>query len=94
MDNFWEALYFVFSFTYMVGRTCAVSLYAASINDQSKKPKAILFSVPTESYGVEVNFTVVVQSFIISVDRLKYKKHDRQLLTFSSEHDIFFQIDM
>ncbi|KAE9535846.1 hypothetical protein AGLY_007747 [Aphis glycines] len=54
MHDVWEAIYFVFSFTYLVGRTCAVSLYAASINDQSKKPKAILFSVPTESYGVEV----------------------------------------
>ncbi|XP_015369415.1 PREDICTED: gustatory receptor for sugar taste 64f-like isoform X2 [Diuraphis noxia] len=54
MHNVWEAVYFVFSFTYLVGRTCAVSLYAASINDQSKKPKSILFAVPTESYGVEV----------------------------------------
>jgi len=94
MENFWEALYFGFSFTNIVGRTCAVSLYAASINDQSGKPKPILFSVPTESYGVEVNFTVVVQSFIISVDRPKYQKHDRQLLTFNSEHDIFLQNDM
>jgi len=58
MHNVWEAIYFVFSFTYLVGRTCAVSLYAASINDQSKKPKAILFSVPTESYGVEVNINL------------------------------------
>lgn len=58
MHNVWEAIYFVFSFTYLVGRTCAVSLYAASINDQSKKPKAILFSVPTESYGVEVNLNL------------------------------------
>lgn len=55
MRNAWEALYFVYSFTYLVGRTCAVSLYAAAINDQSKKPKAVLFSVPTECYGVEVN---------------------------------------
>lgn len=59
MHTAWEAACFVFLFTYLVGRTCAVSLYAASINDQSKKPKATLFSVPTESYGVEVNFTVV-----------------------------------
>ncbi|VVC27552.1 Gustatory receptor, partial [Cinara cedri] len=54
MQNAWEAIYFVYSFTYLVGRTCTVSLYAASINDQSKKPKAVLFSVPAESYGVEV----------------------------------------
>lgn len=59
MHNVWEAIYFVFSFTYLVGRTCAVSLYAASINDQSKKPKAILFSVPTESYCVEVKSNFV-----------------------------------
>lgn len=58
MQNTWEAIYFVYSFTYLVGRTCTVSLYAASINDQSKKPKAVLFSVPTESYGVEVNLSI------------------------------------
>ncbi|XP_050434748.1 gustatory receptor for sugar taste 64f-like [Adelges cooleyi] len=54
MHNIWEALYFVYSFSYLVGRTCAVSLCAASINDQSKQPRNVLFSVPTESYGVEV----------------------------------------
>ena len=58
MHNVWEAIYFVFSFTYLVGRTCAVFLYAASINDQSKKPKFILFSMLTESYGVEVTLSL------------------------------------
>lgn len=56
MKNIWEALCFVFIFTHLVGRTCAVTLFAASINDESKKPKSVLFSVPTESYGVEVNY--------------------------------------
>ncbi|XP_050540082.1 gustatory receptor for sugar taste 64f [Daktulosphaira vitifoliae] len=55
MHNVWEALYFVYSFSYLVGRTCAVSLYAASINDESKIPKYVLFSVPSESYCVEVS---------------------------------------
>ncbi|CAI6343122.1 unnamed protein product [Macrosiphum euphorbiae] len=54
MHSSWEALCFAFLFTYLVGRTCLVSLYVASINDQSKKPKAVLFSVPAECYGVEV----------------------------------------
>ncbi|XP_022180782.1 gustatory receptor for sugar taste 64f-like [Myzus persicae] len=54
MHSSWEALCFVFLFTYLVGRTCVVSLYVASINDQSKKPKSVLFSVPAECYGVEV----------------------------------------
>lgn len=56
MKNVWEALCFVFLFTYLIGRTCAVTLYVAFINDESKKPKLVLFSVPTESYGVEVNY--------------------------------------
>ncbi|XP_060870938.1 gustatory receptor for sugar taste 64f-like [Metopolophium dirhodum] len=54
MLSSWEALCFAFLFTYLVGRTYVVSLYVASINDQSKKPKAVLFSVPAECYGVEV----------------------------------------
>ncbi|VVC34142.1 Gustatory receptor [Cinara cedri] len=49
-----ETVCFVFLFTYLVGRTCAVTLYAASINDESKKSKIVLFSVPTESYCTEV----------------------------------------
>uniref|UniRef100_A0A2S2NVE6 Putative gustatory receptor 64e n=1 Tax=Schizaphis graminum TaxID=13262 RepID=A0A2S2NVE6_SCHGA len=59
MHSSWEALCFAFLFTYLVGRTCAVSLYVASINDQSKKPKGVLFSVPAECYGVEVNLSLV-----------------------------------
>eukprot|EP00102_Acyrthosiphon_pisum_P009197 XP_003246994.2 PREDICTED: gustatory receptor for sugar taste 64f-like [Acyrthosiphon pisum] len=54
MLSSWEALCFAFLFIYLVGRTCVVSLYVASINDQSKKPKTVLFSVPAECYGVEV----------------------------------------
>ncbi|XP_029344591.1 gustatory receptor for sugar taste 64e-like [Acyrthosiphon pisum] len=54
MHSSWEVLCFVILFTYLVGRTCVVSLYVASINDQSKKPKAVLFSVPAECYGVEI----------------------------------------
>lgn len=57
MHSSWEAVCFAFLFTYLVGRTCAVSLYVASINDESKKPKAVLFSVPAECYGVEVSLT-------------------------------------
>ncbi|XP_015369418.1 PREDICTED: gustatory receptor for sugar taste 64f-like [Diuraphis noxia] len=54
MHSSWEVVCFAYLFTYLIGRTCAVSLYVASIYDQSKKPKAVLFSVPAECYGVEV----------------------------------------
>ncbi|CAH1721874.1 unnamed protein product [Aphis gossypii] len=68
MHSSWEAVCFAFLFTYLVGRTCAVSLYVASINDESKKPKAVLFSVPAECYGVEV------QRFLtqVSADELSF----------------------
>lgn len=54
MASTWHATYFVYSFSYLVLRTMAVSLYAASIYDQSKQPKAVLYSVPSESYCTEV----------------------------------------
>nr|XP_018911724.1 PREDICTED: gustatory receptor 5a for trehalose-like [Bemisia tabaci] len=55
MQSTWQATYFVYSFSYLLVRTIAVSLFAASVHDQSKEPKSVLFSVPTESYCVEVS---------------------------------------
>uniref|UniRef100_A0A8D8QIU6 Gustatory receptor for sugar taste 64f n=1 Tax=Cacopsylla melanoneura TaxID=428564 RepID=A0A8D8QIU6_9HEMI len=55
MHSVWEAIYFVYSFAYLLLRICAVSLYAASINDASKECTGVLFSIPSESYCVEVS---------------------------------------
>ncbi|XKL60274.1 hypothetical protein PGB90_001290 [Kerria lacca] len=54
MASTWHATYFVYSFSYLVLRTITVSLYAAAVYDQSKQPKSVLFSVPSESYCTEV----------------------------------------
>ncbi|XP_075236776.1 gustatory receptor for sugar taste 64f-like [Lycorma delicatula] len=54
MQNIMEMIYFVYSFSYLVTRTCAVSLFAATIYDESKKPVSVLFSVPSECYCIEV----------------------------------------
>lgn len=59
MASTWHASYFVFSFTYLVLRTIVVSLCAASIYDQSKQPKTLLFCVPSESYCTEVSVVKV-----------------------------------
>lgn len=48
-------VYFFFSFGYLLLRTCVVSLYAASIHDESKEPRRVLYSVPSESFCSEVN---------------------------------------
>ncbi|XP_052123167.1 gustatory receptor for sugar taste 64e-like isoform X2 [Frankliniella occidentalis] len=52
--GFWYNLYFIYSFGYMLLRTVLVSLFAASVNDQSRRPLRVLFGVPAEGYTHEV----------------------------------------
>ncbi|KAK3912603.1 Gustatory receptor for sugar taste 64e [Frankliniella fusca] len=52
--GFWYNLYFIYSFGYMLLRTVLVSLFAASVNDQSRRPLRVLFAVPAEGYTHEV----------------------------------------
>lgn len=54
MRNNLERVYFFFSFGFLIMRTVSVSLYGAWINDESKKPIAILNSVPSFVYNLEV----------------------------------------
>lgn len=56
MRNDLERVYFFFSFGFLILRTVCVSLYGAWINDESKKPIAILNSVPSFVYNLEVCF--------------------------------------
>ncbi|KAJ1523406.1 hypothetical protein ONE63_001270 [Megalurothrips usitatus] len=46
--------YFFFSFSYLVGRTLAMSLLAADVSVESQNPKPALFCVPPASYCSEV----------------------------------------
>lgn len=62
MASTWHAVHFVYSFTYLVLRTTVLSLYAATIYDQSKQPKTVLFCVPTESYCCEVSAQIFLHS--------------------------------
>lgn len=47
--------YFCWSFGFVLFRTVALSLYAASIYDESLRPKRVLYDVPPESYRLEVS---------------------------------------
>ncbi|XP_018319540.1 gustatory receptor for sugar taste 64f-like [Agrilus planipennis] len=49
-----EKTYFYFSFSFLIARTIALSLYGASINDESKEPIRILNSVPSSAYNGEI----------------------------------------
>lgn len=48
-------IYFCFSFGFLLARTMAMSLYAASVHDESLLPAPILYSVSDSSYGNEVS---------------------------------------
>jgi hypothetical protein len=49
-----KVVYFFVSFSYLLFRTVAVALCAASIHDESRATKNILYAVPTQSYKIEV----------------------------------------
>lgn len=55
MPSFAHALYFWFSLIFLIARTLAVSLYAAEVNDEAKKPIFVFRSVPRESWCFEVS---------------------------------------
>lgn len=57
-------IYFWYSFIFFVIRTLGVLFSAASINDASRKPISILRMVPSQSYTVEVSFTLIFYVFI------------------------------
>ncbi|XP_039303812.1 gustatory receptor for sugar taste 64f isoform X2 [Solenopsis invicta] len=48
-------VYFFYSFGFLLSRTTAVSLCAASIHDESRLPAPILYSVSSSSYSNEVS---------------------------------------
>ncbi|KAL1461916.1 hypothetical protein WDU94_013778 [Cyamophila willieti] len=81
MQSVWEAIYFVYSFAYLLLRICAVSLYAASINDTSKECMGVLFSIPSESYCVEVSrFLTQVTSDDLALTGCKFFSVTRTLM--------------
>lgn len=54
MPSLAHAVYFWFSLFFLIARTLALSLYAASIHDESKKPIEVLRAVPHDSWYTEV----------------------------------------
>ncbi|XP_055373552.1 uncharacterized protein LOC129606930 [Condylostylus longicornis] len=73
MPSFAHGLYFYFSLGFLIGRTLAVSLTAASINVESKKPLEIFRSVPKDSWVSEVKrFTDDVNQGLVALSGMKF----------------------
>lgn len=47
-------IYFMYSFGYMLLRTVLVSLFAASVHEESRKPLTVMFGVPAAGFSAEV----------------------------------------
>ncbi|XP_012159837.1 gustatory receptor for sugar taste 64f [Ceratitis capitata] len=81
MPSFAQAAYFYFSFFFLIGRTLAVSLYSASINDESRKPLRILRCVPKESWCTEVKrFSEDISSDLVALSGMKFFYLTRKLV--------------
>ncbi|XP_043675729.1 gustatory receptor 5a for trehalose-like [Vespula pensylvanica] len=76
-----QKIYFCFSFGFLVTRTTAVSLYAASVNDESRLPAPILYSVSSANYSTEVmRFLTQVTTDSISLTGMKFFSVTRGLV--------------
>ncbi|KAL2714282.1 LOW QUALITY PROTEIN: gustatory receptor for sugar taste 64f-like isoform X1 [Vespula squamosa] len=76
-----QKIYFCFSFGFLVTRTTAVSLYAASVNDESRLPAPILYSVSSANYSTEVmRFLTQVTTDNISLTGMKFFSVTRGLV--------------
>ncbi|XP_032670842.1 gustatory receptor for sugar taste 64f-like isoform X1 [Odontomachus brunneus] len=74
-------IYLCFSFGFLLARTTAVSLYAASVHDESLLPAPILYSVSSSSYGNEVSrFLTQVMTDNISLTGMKFFSVTRSLV--------------
>ncbi|XP_053955486.1 gustatory receptor for sugar taste 64f-like [Anastrepha ludens] len=81
MPSFVHAAYFYFSLSFLIGRTLAVSLYTASIHDESRKPLRVLRCVPKESWCTEVKrFSEEINSDLVALSGMKFFYLTRKLV--------------
>nr|XP_012217698.1 PREDICTED: gustatory receptor for sugar taste 64f-like [Linepithema humile] len=74
-------IYFCFSFGFLLARTTAVSLYAASVHDESLLPAPVLYSVSGSSYSSEVaRLLTQVTTDNISLTGMKFFSVTRSLV--------------
>lgn len=50
-----EVIYFWFSFCLLVSRIMVMTLFAADINEESRKPAEVLRAIPSSGFCIEVS---------------------------------------
>ncbi|GAB0093011.1 Gustatory receptor [Sergentomyia squamirostris] len=80
-DSFIHTFYFWFSLLFLIARTLAVSLYAATINEESKEPIHVFRVVPRESWCLEVKrFYEEVTNDTVALSGMKFFYLTRRLV--------------
>ena len=54
VDTLYGYVFFFYSFGYLLSRACLMCFCAAFMNEASQKPNAVLYTVPSGSYNMEV----------------------------------------
>lgn len=68
-----DVIYYWFSLLFLIGRTLAVSLFAAQVYDESKKPSDVLCRVQIESWCSEAaRFSDEVNSGVTALSGMKF----------------------
>lgn len=79
--TFAHAFYFWTSLIYLIGRTLAVTLYSASINDESKKPLEVFRAVSRQDWCIEVKrFNEEVANDTVALTGMKFFQLTRKLV--------------
>ncbi|XP_055641419.1 gustatory receptor for sugar taste 64f-like [Toxorhynchites rutilus septentrionalis] len=76
-----HTVYFWFSLTYLIARTLAVTMYAAEVNDESKRPIEVLRTIPREGWCLEAKrFAEEVVNDTVALTGMKFFKMTRKLV--------------
>lgn len=89
MPSVAHAVYFYFSLIFLIGRTLAVSLYAASVHDESRRSLTYLRCIPKESWCPEAKrFAEEITSDLVALSGMKFFYLTRKLvLSVSALHE-------
>lgn len=73
METKWDAIYFWFSMIFLIGRTISVSLIAAQVHDESRKPINTLCGVPKTSWCKDVKrFIDEVNNHTVALSGMRF----------------------
>lgn len=81
MPSVAHSVYFYFSLFFLIGRTLAVSLYAASVHDESRRPLRYLRCVPKDSWCPDtMRFAEEITSDMVALSGMKFFNLTRKLV--------------